>query len=173
MNDKIFQSYRLQYQDFTMQDVDDLVACLGEEISFSKNTLSIPYPYQKADAEQFIAMTKNGKRHIFRIGLLPSNQLVGAIGIHPSESDELKAELGYWIRKENWNQGIATEAISRIIDFSFTNLPFTKLYATHFLFNPASGRAMHKAGMQAIPVKNKTITKDNELLTLIYYEINK
>lgn len=170
---KIFQSKKLKFQPFSHVDIEGLVRCLGEDESFSKNTLSIPYPYEEKHAKQFIEMTKqgfaDGSRNVFRIGLLPNNELIGAIGIHESDNNEHQAQLGYWIAKKYWGQGFATEAIKRIIDYAFSDLNYTSLFATHFLYNPASGKAMLKAGMQMVFEEKRTITKAGKELPVNYY----
>ena len=75
---------------------------------------------------------------------MKKGKIIGAIGLHDRNDD--KAELGYWIAVPFWNKGYATEAASAILNFGIKELKFHKIYATHFIHNPASGRIMEKIG---------------------------
>lgn len=65
------------------------------------------------------------------------------IGIGPHD-----AEVGYWVGRPWWNQGIATEALRLIIDYCFIEKGFHTLWADHFPDNPASGRVLQKCGFR-------------------------
>ena len=55
-------------------------------------------------------------------------------------------EVGYWIARPYWNQGICTEALQLVIDHCFGEKGFQQLWGTFFSSNPASGRVMEKCG---------------------------
>ena len=96
---------------------------------------------------------------------------MGAIGLHDREDD--KAELGYWIGIPYWDKGYVTEAAKAIIDFGLNELKLNKIFATHFIHNPASGRIMEKIGMEQEAVLIKEIKKDGEYFDLVRYCILK
>jgi RimJ/RimL family protein N-acetyltransferase len=73
--------------------------------------------------------------------------LVGAISLR-IELPQRRAELGYWVGVPYWGRGFATEAARAMIEFGFRRLSLHRIYAHHFVRNPASGRVMEKAGMQ-------------------------
>lgn len=75
-----------------------------------------------------------------------SGLLIGAIGleIHPKHR---RAEVGYWIGKDYWGQGFATEALKVVLAYGFSR-GINRIWAEHFANNPASGRVMQKAGMK-------------------------
>jgi RimJ/RimL family protein N-acetyltransferase len=56
-------------------------------------------------------------------------------------------ELGYWIARDHWGRGIATEACRALVDIART-LRLRSLEASHFLDNPASGRVLAKLGFE-------------------------
>ena len=60
----------------------------------------------------------------------------------------MDAELGYWIAKPYWNQGICTEALRAMIDYCFNTKGFFTLWCDFFVDNPASGRVMEKCGFR-------------------------
>ncbi len=114
------------------------------------NTRSIDFPYPEGAAlkwiEQHFKMWLDGKSAIFAICLKKDGQLVGAIGLEISPPDE-NAELGYWLGRKFWNQGIATEAAQAVVRFGFQTLSLHKIHAHHVTRNPASGRVLEKIGM--------------------------
>ena len=58
-----------------------------------------------------------------------------------------KGKQGYWLGKDYWNKGYATEAVKAVIGYGFEKLRLNRIYAGHFTKNPASGRVMQKTGM--------------------------
>ncbi|MBE9609129.1 GNAT family N-acetyltransferase [Chitinilyticum piscinae] len=61
---------------------------------------------------------------------------------------ELEADVGYWIAREHWGQGFATEALRATADFAFQRYELWQLTAHHLFDNPASGRVLAKAGFE-------------------------
>ena len=57
-------------------------------------------------------------------------------------------EIGYWIAKPYWNQGLCTEALRAMIDWCFNKKGFDTLWSDFFIDNPASGRVMEKCGFR-------------------------
>jgi RimJ/RimL family protein N-acetyltransferase len=64
------------------------------------------------------------------------------------EPRDHRAELGYAYGRRHWGKGIGTEACKAVIDFGFQVKGLHKIYARHFVSNPASGRVMAKSGME-------------------------
>lgn len=62
------------------------------------------------------------------------------------EIGEEDAEIGYWIGRPYWNQGICTEALHAMVDYCFNVKGFVTLWSDFFVDNPASGRVMGKCG---------------------------
>ena len=81
------------------------------------------------------------------IQLKETGKIIGSIGFVLYDQNSSCGELGYVIAEEYWGQGIMTEAISRVIQFAFENMGLQRVEAVHYPENPASGRAMQKAGM--------------------------
>ncbi|WP_059041003.1 GNAT family N-acetyltransferase [Paenibacillus rubinfantis] len=59
-----------------------------------------------------------------------------------------KARLGYLISPAHWNQGYATEAAQRVLDFAFGTLGLHCVEARCSPDNPASERVLRKCGLQ-------------------------
>jgi RimJ/RimL family protein N-acetyltransferase len=55
-------------------------------------------------------------------------------------------ETGYWIGRDYWGRGFATEALEGAMVWASRKWKRRALVAGHFADNPASGRVLEKAG---------------------------
>ena len=72
---------------------------------------------------------------------------VGAMGLTINKRFN-RAQLGYWIAKEYWNQGYCTEVSKTILEYGFHELDLHRITASYIIRNPASGKVMEKIGMK-------------------------
>jgi RimJ/RimL family protein N-acetyltransferase len=70
--------------------------------------------------------------------------LIGCAGLVPGEDG---IELAYWIARERWGQGYATEAARAVLSLART-LRYGRIVASHFEDNQASGKVLRKIGFQ-------------------------
>lgn len=113
-------------------------------------TLTIPHPYPEGAAEEWIRARPEAweRRELLVLAQTnPKDGLVGVVGLE-LQLDHGRAELGYWVGVPYWGRGYATEAAEAIIDFGFTELGLTRIYAQRYARNPASGRVLEKLGMR-------------------------
>jgi RimJ/RimL family protein N-acetyltransferase len=154
---------RLLLRPFQESDIPTIVRLLSAP-AIAATTLNVPYPYDEENAREWLAYQererKAGASYTFAIVRKEDDQLVGAIDIRP-EARHQKAEIGYWIGKSYWGKGYATEAARAIIRFGFGDLGLNRIYALHFIGNPASGRVMQKAGMQFEGVLRDDVKKSD------------
>ena len=61
---------------------------------------------------------------------------------------ENDCEVGYWVAKPYWNQGICTEALCLLLNYLINEKHFCDIWADYFTKNPASGRVMQKCGFK-------------------------
>ncbi|MEQ1733090.1 MAG: GNAT family protein, partial [Bacteroidia bacterium] len=119
--------------------------------TISDNTLTFPYPYYEENAIYWINFSNQGflskENFVFAIYQKDTERFIGGIGLHLDKKHN-KAELGYWIAEPFWNKGFATEAGKEILRYGFEVLNLNKIYATHFLYNPASEKILLKIGMK-------------------------
>lgn len=59
-----------------------------------------------------------------------------------------KCELGYWMDKDYWKQGLMTEAAQRAIQYAFEELKLHRVELTHMVKNIGSQRVAEKVGFQ-------------------------
>lgn len=105
-----------------------------------------PWPYRMEDAEEFCARVVPAREPRFLITLPdePGAPVVGCIGLH---EDEGQIEMGYWLARDHWGQGYASEAGRGVIEIA-RGMGHRRLVAGHYLENPASGRVLRKLGFR-------------------------
>jgi RimJ/RimL family protein N-acetyltransferase len=158
-----------------LRDDDALpMAAIANDRRIAEGTLTMPYPYDSHDAETFIERAREARRK----ATLLSNALerksdglfIGAMGL-VLELHYDRAELGYWLGAEFWNQGYATEAARALLDYAFREIRLNRVYATHFSDNPASGRVMQKLGMTCEGTLRQHFVRFGQPKDTVYYGI--
>lgn len=107
-----------------------------------RNLARAPWPYEPQHAREFVQLPIAPAFPRFLIARADTAQLVGCIGIDPHQDE---VELGYWIARQHWGRGYATEAGRAVLDVA-RMLGHRRVVASHFLDNPASGRVLRKLG---------------------------
>ena len=92
------------------------------------------------------------------IELNETHEVIGCVGYLPATASNLpidddQCEVGYWVARPYWNQGICSEALQKVVDHCFHQKGFTHLWGDYFTDNPASGRVMEKCGFVATGVE--------------------
>lgn len=155
-----------------VSDLDDVVFQMNSTPEISENTLSLPFPYQEENAHFWFKMAEDGFANkdafIFGIREKDSLKLIGAIGLHIDLGNN-KSEVGYWLGKSFWNKGYVSEALQEVIKFGFVELKLNKIYASHFLHNPASGKVLEKNGFTFEAELQQEILKSGMYLSLRRY----
>lgn len=73
--------------------------------------------------------------------------LIGFCGIQPLE-DTSDIEIGWWLARDRWGQGLATEAARAALRDAFERVGLTRVVAVAQPSNRASIRVMEKLGMK-------------------------
>lgn len=166
---------RLLLRSVRHADVDDLYSHINDR-DIMRNTLNIPWPYQRSYAQDWVAETIStdspDKGYRFVICLPQDERLMGMISLHDLPLHH-RAETGYWIGRPYWNQGYMTEALKAVIDFAFHHTALRRVQAAHFTYNPQSGRVMAKAGMRCEGTLRQYLSKGDEQLDLVMWAITR
>jgi RimJ/RimL family protein N-acetyltransferase len=118
---------------------------LADDPGVSRMTTSIPYPFERRMAEDFIhRMSKADPRHevTFAVQRRDDGEFMGVLGIHPKDG---LAELGYWLGRPYWGQGYMTEAVNEALAWAGQAWGKRMLTSGHFADNEPSGRVLTKA----------------------------
>ena len=127
------------------EDWQELLTLIRDE-RIVRNLARAPWPYGPDHARQFAALPQD-RRHPHFFVTLPTAQgarLIGSCGL--GMDDEGRTEIGYWIGRDDWGRGYATEAARAVVRLA-TTLGHRRLSAGHFIDNPASGRVLQKVGL--------------------------
>jgi len=145
----VLQTGRLTLRPLTLDDAP-LVQKLAGEKDVASTTRLIPHPYPPGMAEQWIATLPDlyQRAEMINWGVtMQGGPLLGTIRLTLNPVDS-HAEMGYWIGKPFWNNGYCTEAARAVVAYGFDVLGLERIYANYLARNPASGRVLHKLGMQ-------------------------
>lgn len=81
------------------------------------------------------------------IALKGKSNIIGTVGFNNYTKNH-RANLGYDLQKEYWNNGYITEALKAIIDFGFNNLEINRIEAEVMQGNIASEKVLEKLGFK-------------------------
>ena len=129
------------------EDAPALARAIADE-AIVRNLSTAPWPFALRDAEAFLAAPRDPVLPAFLIFERTDGApvLVGSCGLGRRPSGAV--ELGYWIAREHWGRGFATEAAVALMDIARA-LGLERLEASYFADNPASGRVLEKLGFTA------------------------
>lgn len=110
-------------------------------------------PHRSVEESLNIIRTIFANGHTWAIVLRETGEPIGCMGYYLKGESNIAigpddAELGYWVARPYWNQGICTEALRAMIDYCFDVKGFRTLWCDFFVDNPASGRVMVKCGFR-------------------------
>lgn len=126
------------------------ICAYASSYNVAKMVSRIPHPYNLEMAYQFIdvqaANQKSGDSHVFAI---ISGKPVGVVGLEDAKDGS--AELGFWLGEPYWNKGYASQAVAEMLGYAFGKVDLARVWAGHFIDNPASGRVLEKNGFRYLP----------------------
>ena len=110
--------------------------------------VSLPNPYDVNLANVFIKLAnKNIKLgNTFPLGIEKDRKIIGIISLMNVSQKNKKADVGYWIGKKYWRQGITFEALNLIINLAFKKLKLKRLTAFVLEDNKGSISLLKKCG---------------------------
>ena len=127
-----------------------------------------PHPYTLVDAQQWLESTCVEPWTTFAIEV--DGVAVGGIG-YETKADVYRhtAEIGYWLGREYWGRGIASEVINAFAVQLFGSRSLIRLEAGVYAWNPGSMRALEKAGFLREACQRKAAFKDGEFVDVMLY----
>ncbi|MFC3095930.1 N-acetyltransferase [Alteromonas sediminis] len=148
-------------RDFDYRDINPLITILNDEAVTRFLSTKIPSPYTKEDAKWWV---EEGSKTGIVKAISLNNKLVGCIGVNPGQFEyELSGEVGYWLDKHYWGKGIASDALSQMVNIVFTSTDLIRLFATVFEDNIASQKLLVKAGFTREAILKSAIYKQRKL----------
>lgn len=139
------ETRRLRLRAPRMDDAPRM-AELCNDFDIGRMVSGMPWPYRKADAEDFIARCALADRRTDAAFLIEHDDegVVGGLGFRTRP--EAPLEVGYWVGKPFWGRGIASEALIGAMAWAARDWKKRVVAAGHFSDNPASGRVLCRGG---------------------------
>ena len=144
----------------------------AKEFAQMKNTPEIldngydktPNPFTEQDAIDFIKPLMN-KKPEERFLIYWNNQVAGEIGITIKEDVfRLNAEIGYFISKEFWGKGLATQAVKKMTEYTFANFDVIRIVAGVFDFIKSSMKVLEKNGFYLESIRKNAVIKNGTII---------
>jgi len=130
---------------------------------------TFPYPYTWQDAEQWINIANN-QNPTHNLAIVVDGAAVGGIGITIHQGNyRHNAEIGYWLAEPFWGQGIVTEALRQMTDYTFYHFEVHRIEAHVYEYNPSSARVLVKNGYQYEGTMRKSVMKEGILYDAYLY----
>ncbi|KQT87499.1 GNAT family N-acetyltransferase [Aurantimonas sp. Leaf443] len=137
-------SARLILRSLRRSDAAELARQAGDR-RIAEMTGRIPHPYTLAHAHGFIA-DQDGE-FVLAMTQKGEGRLIGVCGLK-SRAEGKAFEIGYWVGREHWGKGFATEAAQVLIDVAFRQPGIECVHASCRVINRASRRVLEKCGFQ-------------------------
>lgn len=117
----------------------------------AKTLARVPFPYPRDLADEWIASTAEriaqGEAYHLAIARREDDVLVGCVGL-TLDAATRNAELGYWVGRRHWGQGIAPEAAGRLSRWALANLDIDRLTASALTDNARSAAVLTRIGFR-------------------------
>lgn len=95
-----------------------------------------------AAPETYAVVLKETIEPIGSCGIMFSNSL------HSANMKEVEAEIGYWIGKPYWGQGLIPEAVKALLSRCFCELNLSAVWCVYYDGNTKSKRVCEKCGFR-------------------------
>ena len=133
-----------------MADAPALLRHAGDP-AVAHMTASIPHPYTEPDAARWIFSSRAGNAQGSSLVLVMARrgkptEAIGSVALHQTRPGV--ALLGYWLGAAFQGKGLATEAVSAIVDLAFRVGDVREIHAQAFADNAQSRRVLAKCGFR-------------------------
>lgn len=138
------ETERLVLRPMQQNDIVRVVEMI-DDFDIARMTSNIPHPYSLSAAEDFYARQRQETDERLEYTLQiesHAGDLIGAVGADFRGGPF--PEIGYWIGREHWGRGYATEAATAMRDWARHVFGCRAIMAGHFADNDASGRVLIK-----------------------------
>lgn len=166
MKKSVLETKRFILKEWDLDDLAELKRILqDEEVMWAYNNR-----FSDQDCQSWLNWNLNSyQTHEFGLWKIidkETSELVGECGITMQMVNEKEyPEIGYHIKKEYWNQGIATEVAKAVRDFGFKELNLAELIIISRDINLQSMNIAIKSGFT---IKHRFL-KDNNIPHYMFY----
>jgi len=123
-------------------------ACRDPEIAHWID--DVPAPYTRADARAYISTArrgwKDGSLWAFAVTDATTGEVLGSCGVGWQDRPQAVAEIGYWVRSDRRQRGVATRAVRLASRWAFDECDVQRLQLRADVLNTPSQRVAERAG---------------------------
>ena len=152
--DLVIETERLLLRAYREEDADDLVEGLNN-LNVSKWMSTVPFPYTRKDALDFIHHSLENHLYNFAIVLKSENKVIGGTQLRNIDYTQGTAHGGIWISEKYHGYGYGTEAWGARIEYAFNTLGLRRLENGFFDGNENSWKMQQKFGYQLEGIKRQ------------------
>ena len=164
---------RLRLRKLLMTDSQDIYEYSKDPL-VAKHVLWDPHR-SVAESRSYIRYMQRKYRtdeaYSWGIELKAEKRIIGTIGFMWIQPENNAAEVGYSLSRMYWNQGIMTEALSKLLEYGFRTLNMNRIEAQHETDNPASGAVMRHCGMRQEGVLRSRIINKGKYVDMVLYAV--
>jgi RimJ/RimL family protein N-acetyltransferase len=148
VNKSIIKTERLYLREMAPEDVEALLAVLGD----AESMRYYPKPFDREMVEAWVASRRTRYARdgfgLWAMVLKETGEVIGDCGLMVQEVDGIgEVEVGYHVRRDQQNQGLATEAARACMEYGFGQLCQTRLISLIRPENLPSRRVAEKNGL--------------------------
>jgi RimJ/RimL family protein N-acetyltransferase len=114
----------------------------------SWDTISAPRAQAFIQEQKGLTPGVPGQWFQFAIALKDTDQVIGDVGLHVQVHDARQAQFGITLNRAYQGMGLATEALTAVLDYAFINLDLHRLIAIVDVENERSAALMERVGLR-------------------------
>lgn len=154
----------VQIRPWESEDAAELAAICNNKKIWLNVRDTFPHPYTVGNAVEWIAFTLT-QQPVRNMAVVCNGNIAGSIGVMTKEDVYRKSiEIGYFLGEQYWGKGIATKAVSLLLDYINTNFDVMRIYAEVFVHNTASMKVLEKNGFHLEGIRKKAVIKNNVIM---------
>jgi RimJ/RimL family protein N-acetyltransferase len=134
---------RLLLRPFRRADAREFARLAGDW-AVASMTSDIPYPFSPAQAMGWLKPVRGELRFAVEF----EGRLIGGAGFYRRASGA--GELGFWLGRQWWGQGYATEAARAVLCHGFADRRLPGFSSARFAENTGSARVLAKLGFEEV-----------------------
>ncbi len=147
----LFKSARLGFRNWQKEDLIPFIK-MNSDVELMKYFPKILSPEEtKIFFKRIGAHFNENSFGLWAVDKLETNDFIGFIGFMIPGFEAYFTpcvEIGWRLKREEWNQGLASEGANRCLYFGFEKYGFSTVYSFTSISNQASERVMQKIGME-------------------------
>jgi len=163
---------RVRLEPPDVDQIDATVRLLNDR-KVQRGTLRLPFPYTEKDARAWIRRAKReraaGRSLALRVVRRSDGVLLGGVGLHALDEAAARAEVGYWLGRDYWGKGYATEAVGLLVRVAFTQLRLHRVEARVYPWNAASRGVARRCGFRYEGRLRDEVQKDGRWISTLLF----